>query len=77
MSKEMGNHLRFIRKSRTDYTQTDVAKLLFLNRVTYTKYELGDSEPSIETIKRLCEIFDVDVAELLYYERNEYIKTNQ
>ena len=39
--------------------------MLNINRTTYTKYETGSSEPGIEIIKRLAEIFDTDVSMLL------------
>ena len=68
MSELLGAHLRFIRESHTDYSQTDVARMLYLDRSTYSNYELGKSEPSIDTLKKLCEIFRVDAATLLYYE---------
>ena len=73
MSELLGVHLRFIRESRTDYTQTDVAKMLYMDRSTYSNYELGKSEPSIDTLKKLCGIFRVDATTLLNYEDNEYI----
>lgn len=73
MSEMFGAHLRFIRKSHTDYTQTDVARMLYMDRSTYSNYEIGKSEPSIGTLKKLCGIFRVDAATLLNYEENEYI----
>lgn len=65
MSEIFGAHLRFIRETRTDYTQTGVARMLCLDRSTYSKYELGEAESSIDTLKKLCVIFKVDVATLL------------
>ena len=73
MSELLGAHLRFIRESRTDYTQTDVARMLYMDRSTYSKYELGKSEPSIDTLKKLCGILGVDATTLLNCEENEYI----
>lgn len=34
------------------FTQQQVADMLNLNRTTYTKYETGVSEPSIEIMKK-------------------------
>lgn len=54
-------------KNITDYrklcglTQQQVADMLNLNRTTYTKYETGVSEPSIEIMKKIASIFGVDV----------------
>ena len=39
--------------------------MLNLNRTTYTKYETGASEPSIEILKRIAETFGVEVGDLL------------
>lgn len=46
-------------------TQQQVAKLLSINRTTYTKYETGVTEPGINTICKLAEIYGVDVNTLL------------
>ena len=54
-------------KNITDYrklcglTQQQVADMLNLNRTTYTKYETGVSEPSIEIMKKIASIFGVDI----------------
>lgn len=47
------------------FTQQQVADMLNLNRTTYTKYETGVSEPSIEIMKKIANIFGVDVNALL------------
>ncbi len=47
------------------YTQQQVADMLNLNRTTYTKYETGASEPSIEIMKKIASILGVDVNALL------------
>lgn len=49
------------------YTQKEVALLLDFNRVTYTNYEHGVSEPNISTLKKLASIFDVSIDYLLDY----------
>lgn len=60
----LGQNLAYFRKL-TGLTQQEVAEKLNLNRTTYTKYETGASEPSIEVLKQLADIFEVDVATLL------------
>ena len=62
-------NLVFFRK-RAGLTQQQVADMLNINRTTYTKYETGSSEPGIEIIKRLAEIFDTDVSMLLEGDRS-------
>ena len=74
MSVLFGAHIRFLRESRTDYTQTEVARMLFVDRSTYTNYELGKTEPSIDTIKKICKILRIDATTLLNYENNEFIQ---
>ena len=73
MSKKLGENLRFYRTSKTDYSQTDIARMLYMDRSTYSHYELGNSEPSIDTLKNLSRILNVNVDTLVNYERNEFI----
>lgn len=46
-------------------TQKMVAQILNVSCSTYTKYELGENEPDIETIIKLSKIFQVSVDYLL------------
>ena len=62
--KLLAHNLVFFRK-RAGLTQQQVADKLNINRTTYTKYETGVSDPGIEIIKRLAEIFDTEVSILL------------
>lgn len=71
MSRELGIRLYHLRKHKTIYSQRQVAELLHLDRSTYTKYENGQCEPSIETLKKLKEIFGVSYDELLGGELSE------
>lgn len=54
------NVLKELRTKKGVY-QKDVAKYLGVDRTTYVKYERGDSEPSIDIIKKLANYFDVTV----------------
>ena len=60
----LGSNLSYYRKL-AGLTQQQVADMLNLNRTTYTKYETGASEPSIEILKRIADTFGVEVSELL------------
>ena len=60
----LGSNLSYYRKI-AGLTQQQVAELLNLNRTTYTKYETGASEPSVEILKRIAETFGVEVGDLL------------
>ena len=46
-------------------TQQQVADILSLNRTTYTKYETGVSEPSLEILKKIVAIYGIDVNAVL------------
>ena len=64
VDENLGRNLIFFRKL-AGLTQQQVADRLNLNRTTYTKDETGASEPSIEILKALAVILEVDVSLLL------------
>lgn len=46
-------------------TQEQIAEKLNVNRSTYTKYETGVSEPSIDILSRIVSIFGIDFNSVL------------
>ena len=64
IDSSVGRNLVFYRKL-CGLTQQQVADLLAVNRTTYTKYETCSTEPSLEILKRIAEIFDIQPALLL------------
>ena len=46
----LGRNLLYYRKL-AGLTQQQMAEALNINRTTYTKYETGDSEPSVEMMR--------------------------
>ena len=46
-------------------TQNDIAKLLGVTRPAYTRYENGEREPDLNTIKALADYYQVSVDFLL------------
>ena len=46
-------------------TQREVAKYLSMAQPSYIRYENGTSEPSLETLVKLADLFDVSVDYLL------------
>lgn len=64
IDKSLGRNLTFFRKLE-GLTQQQMADRLNINRTTYTKYETGDSEPSIEILKRIADVLDVNVSLLV------------
>lgn len=65
MSVEFGENLRELRECTTEFTQSQIAEQLNIDRSTYTNYELGKTEPDIATIQRLAELFNVSCDELI------------
>ena len=60
------NNLRFLRKSH-GYSQEFIAeKLGYKSFTTVQKWESGVSEPSVEKLKQLADLFDVTMDEFLY-----------
>ena len=47
------------------YTQREVAKFLGMTQPSYIRYENGKSEPSLENLVKLANIFDVSTDYLL------------
>ena len=56
--------LRAARKEK-GYTQEWMAEQLQIHRTTYTRYETGSTEPSLEMFRQIVNILDVNPAELL------------
>lgn len=56
--------LKVLRKKK-GLTQQEVAELLNVGRVTYTKWEKGNREPNFENLSMLACIFDVSLDYLL------------
>lgn len=54
-NKNLGNLLKIYRKNSL-LTQQQVADALNINRTTYTYYETGKTEPSIDTLHKLIKI---------------------
>ena len=60
----LGERLRILRE-KEGLTQKQVANYLQLSRSTYTYYELGKRQPSLQTLSRLAELFHVSTDYLL------------
>ena len=60
----LGEKLKLYREKH-DMTQKEVAEILEVEPGTISKYELEMIEPNIESIKKLAEIFNVTIDELL------------
>ena len=66
---KLGEVLRYYR-DRSNLTQQQVSDLIGINRTTYTYYETGKTEPSIDTLHKLIKIFGITYDDLLPSEKN-------
>ncbi len=58
------DRLKELRKSY-GYTQRQVAERLCISQPSYIRYENGSSEPTLENLAALADLFDVSVDYLL------------
>ena len=57
-------------------TQNEIADILGVKSATVSKYESGTLEPNIESLKKLAELFEVSVDELLKEDEFDFSKIN-
>jgi len=62
--RAMGERLRAARR-KADMTQAEVAEKLHVSEGAYGHYETGKSEPKLETLNTLADIFHITVDELM------------
>ena len=60
----LGEKIKLIRKSK-NLTQNELGKLLNVSFQAVSKWEKNLSQPDIETIKKICEIFEINVDDFL------------
>lgn len=63
-----GERLKKIRIEK-GYTQAQLAEKLMTTQSTLGKYERGELQPSLETIKAICKVLDVSSDYLLEIEK--------
>ena len=67
----LGDKIKSFRESKK-MTQNDIANILDVSPATVSKYESGTLEPNIESLKRLAELFEISIDELLSEEENKF-----
>ena len=67
---EIGNKLKKYREDKK-MTQKEIAEILGVEPATISKYESGLIEPNLEYLKKLSEIFEVTIDELLKDEEDK------
>ena len=70
----LGEKIRNAREDM-DLSQLDIAKLIPMNQSNYSKIERNIQEPSIEQLKRICQILKLDPRYLLDLGEFEFIST--
>lgn len=60
----LGNKIKSYRESKK-MTQNEVADIIGVSPATISKYEKGTLEPNIEALKKLSELFEISVDELI------------
>ncbi len=70
MAIGFGKRLRSYRRSN-DLTLQDMGKMLDVTFQCVSKWEKDESEPDIDTLKKLATIFNVTVDELIDFEHKE------
>lgn len=62
--ENLNEHLRQARR-KCGFTQEQVAQTLGIDRSSYTYYETGKTEPNVEYLVRLSEMFRTDLETLI------------
>lgn len=71
----LGDNIKKYRENKK-MTQAEVAEILNVKPGTISKYELGILEPNVESLKKLAEIFDVTIDELVNENEFDISKIN-
>lgn len=71
---KFSERLKIIRIEK-GYTQKDVYTYLSISANGYASYEQGRTEPSIETLIKLCNFFEISADYLLGLENEDGTKT--
>ena len=62
---------------KNNFTQTQIAAALGIDRSTYSYYELGKTVPSVGMLSKIAKIFNTDVFDLLEGEQTvEHMNTS-
>lgn len=67
----LGDKIKLYRESKK-MTQNNLANILEVSAGTVSKYESGALEPNIESLKRLADLFEISIDELLKDEEEKF-----
>ena len=72
---DFGTKIRNARED-LDLYQSDMARLIPMNQSNYSKIERGVQEPSMEQLRRICQILNLDPRYLLDLDHFEFISAD-
>lgn len=72
---DYGTKIRNAREDM-DLSQRDMAKLIPMNQSNYSKIERGVQEPSMEQLRKICQLLNLDPRYLLELEEFEFISAS-
>lgn len=75
MNHSIGENIKKLRKSKS-MTQDQLAERLHVTHQAISSWETGKTQPDIETLKQMAEVFDVTIEELIYGEKKTGVLTN-
>ena len=61
---ELSENIAILRK-QNNMSQSDLANILFVTPQAISRWERGETEPDVDTIKKLSEVFKVSVEEII------------
>ena len=67
----LGDKIKLYRENKK-MTQNEIANILDVSPATVSKYESGALEPNIESLKRLAELFEISIDELLNNQEDKF-----
>ena len=70
---ELSQNIAILRK-QCKMSQSDLANILFVTPQAISRWERGETEPDVETIKKLAEVFKVSVEEIIYGPTSKWSK---
>lgn len=76
MSLSLGATIRSMRERKL-MTQKDLGDLLGITAQAVSKWEIGKAEPDSESIRRLCQIFEVSADELFGMHRDDQVSIGE
>lgn len=59
-------------RKRSGMTQEDLAQRIGVNRATLSKYETGQIEPSISMLRKICNVLECSLQEIMSNEEMEF-----